>query len=130
MHRSEQSNSIPSLIKRESSAALKYRGNNEFYGIADARECNAIALKFVTSIGEQKAIHYHDIISPMDFNGTNSITLMTTRMVVTIRGGHLEKLFDHIIQHQVLWIKEPQSSFSTSEGKDVYVSSIDFEMMQ
>ena len=62
MRQSEANKSIPNLIKERSNPILKTRGKSEFCGIAEEREGNVIALKFMTSLGEQKAIHYHDII--------------------------------------------------------------------
>ncbi len=129
MHQSEQS-SIPSLIKRDASPALKYRGNSQFFGLIDPKEGSAIALKFVTLTGAQKALAYHDIVSPMDFDGAATITLITPRIVVTIKGQNLEKLFDHIIQHQVLWIKEPQGSFAEINDKEVQIKSLSFDLVQ
>lgn len=130
MHQSEQSSRIPHLVKERRNSILKSRGTNPFYGIADDREGNVIALKFVTADGEQKAIHYHDILSPMDYNGDSEITLSTLRLTVIINGKNLEDLFDHIIQHQVKWLKEPQETFSQIEEGEVEVSSIRFETLQ
>lgn len=127
MHQSEQSRDLPTLIKSQRSPILKSRGNNEFYGIADNREGNAISLKFITALGEQKAIHYHDILSPMDYDGESKIILSTTRLTVSIKGNNLDDLFDHIIQHQVKWIKEPDGSFVHIEDKEPLVEEIRFE---
>lgn len=128
MRQSEQSRRIPDLIKERSNSILKTRGTSEFFGIADEREGHAIALKFTTSLGAHRAIHYHDILSPIDYNGTTEITLSTTRLKIIITGRNLDNLFDHIIQHQVKWIREPQSSFSViSDNGEVEVSLIRFE---
>lgn len=131
MRQSELNRSIPNLIKERSNPILKTRGTSEFYGIAEEREGNVIALKFITSLGEQKAIHYHDIISPMDYNGDSEITLFTSRLSVTIKGKNLNGLFDHIIQHQVKWIKEPQGSFPINrDGEEAEIDWIRFEDLQ
>lgn len=131
MRQSELNRSIPSLIKERSNPILKTRGTSEFYGIAEEREGNVIALKFITSLGEQKAIHYHDIVSPMDYNGDSEIRLMTTRVTVIIKGRNLDGLFDHIIQHQVKWVREPENSFTQGlKEDDLEITSIGFEMMQ
>ncbi|MCB9352244.1 MAG: hypothetical protein H6573_32840 [Lewinellaceae bacterium] len=128
MHQSELNRSIPNLIKERSNPILRTRGTSEFYGIAEEREGNVIALKFITNLGEQKAIHYHDIISPMDYNGDSEIRLMTTRVTVIIKGSNLDDLFDYIIQHQVKWIREPEDSFPQGlEEGDLEITSIRFE---
>lgn len=130
MHQSEQNRRIPTLIKEGHNSILKSRGNNPFFGIADENAGNAIALKFIFQLGEQRAIHYHDILSPMDYNGDNEIILSTTRSKIIINGKNLDKLFDYIIQHRVLFLKEPQDSFiEVSEG-EVEISSIRFDMLQ
>lgn len=130
MHQSEQSRRIPTLIKEGHNSILKSRGSNPFYGVADEKEGNVIALKFISELGVQRAIHYHDILSPMDYNGDNEIILSTTRLKIIIRGQNLDNLFDHIIQHQVKWLKEPQDSFIEVDENEVEISSISFEMLQ
>ncbi len=132
MHQSEQNKSIPEFLryKQGSSAAFKGLGNNPFYGLAHERDGMSVALKFTTALGEQKAIHYHDLVSPMEYNGDTEIQLCTTRIQVIIVGKNLQQLFDNIIQHRVIWIKEPDSSFTDVEEGDVEVSSIRFEDFQ
>jgi len=133
MHQSEQSNSsIPEFLryKQGPSSALKALGNNPFYGLAHERDGMAVALKFTTALGEQKAVHYHDLVSPMEYNGDTEIQLCTTRIQVIIVGKNLQQLFDNIIQHRVVWIKEPDSSFTDVKDGDVEVSSIRFDTIQ
>lgn len=132
MHQSEQSKSIPEFLryKQSSSSAIKALGNNPFYGLAHERDGMAVALKFMTALGEQKAIHYHDLVSPMEYNGDTEIQLCTTRIQVIIAGKNLQQLFDNIIQHRVIWIKEPDSSFTDVEEDVVEVTSIRFEDFQ
>lgn len=130
MLQSEQSRRIPTLIKEGHSSILKSRGSNPFYGVADDKEGNVIALKFIIESGEQRAIHYHDILSPMDYNGENEIIISTTRLKVTINGKNLDDLFDYIIQHRVKELKEPRNSFTEVGEHEVEISSIRFERLQ
>ena len=132
MRQSEQSKSIPEFLryKDNSSSAIKTLGNNPFYGLAHERDGMAVAFKIVTALGEQKAIHYHDLVSPIEYNGDTEIQLCTTRIQVKIIGKNLEQLFDNIIQHRVIWIKEPDSSFINEEASSVVVSSIRIEIFQ
>ena len=130
MHQSEQNRSIPSLIKEKKHAVLRTKINNPFFDISSDQDGHVLALKFTNSHGEQKAIHYHDIISPMDYNGDNQITLLTSRLKVIIKGLNLDDLFDYIIQHRVKWIKEAQGSFMELKEADVEVSAIQFELLQ
>jgi hypothetical protein len=127
MHPQEANKTIPTLLEQPRGSILKSRGKSPFYGVSDERTGNVLALKLVSSVGLQRAIHYHDIVSPMDFNGETEITLFTSSLKIIINGHNLEKLFDYIIQHRVMWLKEPQDSFSGVEDNDVEISSIRFE---
>ncbi|MEZ4991929.1 MAG: hypothetical protein R2824_16020 [Saprospiraceae bacterium] len=131
MHQSEQSrNRSLQILRDKKSSVLKSRGDSEFFGYADKNEGNVIALKFITTLGEQKAIHYHDIVSPMDYNGETEIRLSTTRLAIIINGKNLDDLFDHIIQHQVKWVKEPDNDFPMIGESEVEISYIRFEPLQ
>jgi len=123
----DQQSSIPSIIRNRKSPALKSRGESSFYGILDERKGYAISLKFIQEAGTQRAIHYHDIISPIDFDGNEEITISTSRLMVTIKGKNLGDLFDHIIQHRVMWVSEPQGSFSSPEEGEVEIEEFQFE---
>lgn len=132
MHPQEQNSDEITNLFRGSDNIRKSRGNNPFFGITVERAGipeNAIALKFITNNGEQKAIHYHDIMSPMDFDGGGNIVLSTPRLVVTIEGQDLGELFDYIIEHRVKWISEPQSSFVEVEAGKPRIISFRFEEM-
>lgn len=129
MYQSEQNrSSIPQLIKEKKSLVLKSRGNNAYYGTTD-KQSVAISLKIITAKGQQRAIHYHDIISPMDFEGESEIILTTSRMTITIKGKNLDDLFDEIIQHRVMWVKELSNSFATNNNNDPVIETIQFEEM-
>jgi len=127
MHQAEENRRIPTLLEQGHNSILKSRGKSQFFGISDERAGNALALKLVSAQGTQRAIHYHDIISPMDFNGDSEIILLTTSLKVKIVGHNLEKLFDYIIQHRVMWMKEPQDSFTYVADEELEITSIRFE---
>jgi hypothetical protein len=128
MYQQESDRTIPSIMK-DHSPALKSRGNSQFYGLSNEREL-AITLKVITANGSQKAMHYHDIISPMDYNGDSEIILCTTRLKVVITGRNLDILFDYIIQHRVMWLKEPEESFSLTDDNDAEIEAVRFEDLQ
>ena len=127
MYQSEENKRIPTLLENPRNGILKSRGKSVFFGISDERTGNILALKLVSSMGRQRAVHYHDIISPMDFDGESEIILMTTAIKIIIKGHNLGKLFDYIIQHRVMWVKEPQESFTEVDENEVEISSIRFE---
>lgn len=128
MHPSERNRIVPKILKeRNKESAIKTRGNSPFYGITDKESNMAVAIKFVAANGEQKAIHYHDIVSPIDFDGNSRIMLLTPRVSILILGHNLNELFDYIIQHRVNWIEEPQESFDFLGNESLKVSEIRFE---
>jgi hypothetical protein len=133
MHLQEQSNDEVTNLFRGQDNIRKARGNNPFFGITVERAGipeNAIALKFISSDGEQRAIHYHDILSPMAFDGVSKISIATPRLSITIEGEDLGELFDYIIEHRVKWISEPQSSFVEVEEGKPSVKALTFEGLQ
>lgn len=126
MRQPEENKHIPTLLEQPGNGILKSRGKSPFFGISDERKGNVLALKIVSSVGTQRAVHYHDIVSPMDFNGNSEIILLTTAIKIVITGHNLEKLFDYIIQHRVMWVKEPQDSFAEVDDKEVEINTIRF----
>ena len=127
MHQSEENKRIPTLLENSKNSILKSRGKSPFFGISDERTGYVLALKVVSATGTQRAVHYHDLVSPMDFDGNAEITLSTTALKIIIKGHNLEKLFDYIIQHRVLWMKEPEESFVEIEEGAVEINTIHFE---
>lgn len=126
-HQPEEGRKVPTLLEQPKNSILKSRGKSPFFGISDERTGNVLAIKLISSVGTQKAIHYHDIISPMDFDGESQIILSTSGLKMTIIGHNLGKLFDYIIQHRVMWVKEPQGSFAKMDEGEVEINTIRFE---
>lgn len=128
MHPSERNRIVPQILKdRNKESSIKVRGNSPYYGITDKESNMAVAIKFVAANGEQKAIHYHDIVSPIEYDGNSRIVLLTPRISILILGQNLNDLFDYIIQHRVQWIEEPQESFGALGNESLKVSEIRFE---
>ena len=70
-----------------------------------------IGFKIFFAGGNAAAIQYHDIISPLLFDGAGEIELKTPALSIKIMGKNLRVLFDHFFENRVVWIKEPDSSF-------------------
>lgn len=129
----EQNREVHKIFSQGLDTTRKSRSTNPFFGITSERAGipeNAIALKLIAASGEQKAVHYHDIISPLDYDGIGKIILSTLGLKITIEGSDLEELFDYIIEHRVKWITEPQSSFEEVEEGKPKISGISFETLQ
>ncbi len=125
MHQSEQNKTaISQIIAKKKSPALKSRGTSPFFGTTVKEEIS-VSLKLIDATGGQKAFHYHDLQSPMEFDGTSEIAISTSRLSIKIFGKNLNELFDGIIQHRVMWIKELSNSFHfQQEAKEPVVEGI------
>ena len=61
--------------------------------------------------GEEYGFDYHELISPKFFNGSSKIVLQTSSMSITIEGKKLKLILDYLMEHRLMWIKEPDSEF-------------------
>ena len=92
-----------------------------FYGVTQTKSGHAeisLALKIIKANGEQLIIQYHELISPMRFNGADKIELSTSYLKITISGKNLGVLVDYLAEHRLVWIKEPDSDWvEVKEGE-------------
>ncbi len=79
----------------------------------------SLATKIIKKSGEQIAIWYYEIQSPISLSDSGKIEFSTTNLKVSILGENLQNLFDAILEHKVVWIKEPESEFKaeTNDAK-------------
>lgn len=99
-----------------------------FYGVTQTKSGQAeisLALKIIKANGEQLIIQYHELISPMRFNGADKIELSTSYLKVVISGKNLDELIDYLAEHRLVWIKEPDSDFVDVKEEEVEVNSIE-----
>lgn len=94
-----------------------------FYGVTQTKSGEpeiSIALKLIMANGSQLIIQYHELISPMRYNGADKIELSTTSLSIVITGKNLQDVFDYLAEHRLVWIKEPDSDFvQAKEGEGV-----------
>ena len=92
-----------------------------FYGVTQTKSGHAeisLALKIIKANGEQLIVQYHELISPMRFNGADKIELSTSYLKIAISGKNLGSLIDYLAEHRLVWIKEPDSDFvKVNEGE-------------
>lgn len=112
---------------RESTDAAQ--AQNSFYGLAHA-QVNPVGFKAIFASGNVAFIQYHDIISPLTFDGTCEIELRTPAMSLKITGRNLATLFEHLCSHRVAWVREPEGSFiEAAEGQaEIEVIKLDFRL--
>lgn len=101
-----------------------------FYGVTPTRSGEpeiSLALKIIKATGEQLIIQYHELVSPMRFDGASRITLSTTTLKIAITGKHLDNIIDYLSEHRLVWIKEPDSDFFQTNEGEVVIEKIDIE---
>lgn len=98
-----------------------------FYGVTKTKNGEpeiSLALKIIKANGEQFIIQYHELISPMKFDGANVIEISTLNLTVTIRGKNIAELIDYLAEHRLVWIKEPDSDFIEVEEGECEIEGI------
>lgn len=128
-------NSISRLIKegpsRTSYGRIRSSEDFTFFGITktiNGTPQQSLALKLILESGEQYAVQYHELTSPMRFNGADQIKISTPYLSITIKGRRLEDIFDYLAEFRIVWIKEPDSDFMQVESNEPQVEQIVVEM--
>ena len=94
---------------------IKIRRSRDFrfYGITQSRTGtpeHTFALKIIKSDKEQLVIPYHDIGTPIKFDGKGIIEISAASIHLIIEGKGLDKILDYLAEHRLMWIKEPETS--------------------
>lgn len=100
----------------------------QFYGVTKTQAGDpeiSLALKILKEDGEQLVIQYHELISPMRYNGATEIQLSTLYLSILIKGKNLAVLLDYLAEHRLMWIKEPDSDFIEIADGEVEIEEID-----
>lgn len=101
-----------------------------FYGVTQTKSGQAeisLALKIIKADGEQLIIQYHELISPMRFNGADKIEISTSYLNITISGKNLSDLIDYLAEHRLVWIKESDSDWGEVTEGEVKIENIEIE---
>jgi len=101
---------------QETSVQAVTANEYQFFGLAH-NQANPIGFKIIFAGGNIAAIQYHDIISPLTYDGQSTIELLTPALSIKIIGKNLGVLFDLLFENRVAWMKEPDSSF-IQEARD------------
>lgn len=118
--------SIPQIVEK----GVRPSKSLTYYGITVSKGGNlpqTLALKIIKPDGSQIAINYHELTSPLKFNGKTEIELNTPTLLVKIEGNHLDKLFDYILEHAVVWIEHRGESLTDDIKGGVIIESITIE---
>ena len=99
-----------------------------FYGVTKTKAGDpeiTIALKLIMADGSQLVVQYHELISPMRYDGATTIKLSTLTLEIIITGKNLDNLIDYLAEHRLMWIKEPDSDFVEKREGEVEIKSIE-----
>ena len=126
---------IPKLLERKKQqyskpSVIRPSENFTFYGVTKTKTGDAevsIALKIIMEDGSQLVIQYHEINSPMRYNGADTIELYTPTLSIKIIGNNLDILIDYLAEQRLVWIKEPDSDFSKTDEEEPEIEKIDIE---
>lgn len=131
MEERNRDNPIHRLVSEKTSKSRfgKIRNSDDFtfFGITKTKNGDAqqsLALKLILQNGEQLMIQYHELVSPMKFNGSDLIQLSTPILSIEINGNNLENIFDYLGEFRVVWMKEPDGSFMEKNEEEASISRI------
>jgi hypothetical protein len=129
----EQNKQIPFLVRekeRKNKATenrIRPSSDYPFYGVTKTvrgEPTLSMALKIILKDGRQFAFNYHELVSPIEYDGASEISIQTLSKTITIEGRNLEQLFDYILEHRLVWMKEPDSSLVIANDNEVQISAI------
>lgn len=126
---------IPTLLSKKKDSyskpsVIRPSENFTFYGITKTKAGDAeisIALKLIMENGSQLIIQYHEINSPMKYDGATTIELNTSTLSVKITGKRLDDIIDYLAEHRLVWIKEPDSDFTEINEAEPEIEKITIE---
>ena len=100
---------------------------NPFFELAH-HQVTPVGFKILFGDGRVAGIQYHDIISPLEYDGAGLITLRTRGAVISIKGKNLSGLFDFLLQNRVSLLREPDSSFMQGPEDQAEIETITLEL--
>ena len=100
---------IPTLLDRKKNqyskpSSIRPSDNFTFYGVTKTKGGEAeisLALKLIMENGSQLIIQYHEINSPMKYDGATTIELNTSTLSITITGKRLDDIIDYLAEHRL-----------------------------
>ena len=99
-----------------------------FYGVTKTKAGEpeiTIALKLIMADGSQLIVQYHELISPMRYDGANTIKLSTLTLEIIVTGKNLDNLIDYLAEHRLMWIKEPDSDWGEVKEGEIKIERIE-----
>lgn len=123
--------SVPKLISdapaRPRYGRIRNSDDFAFFGVTKIKNGGpqqSLAFKIIKEDGKQIAVQYHELMSPMRFNGSDSIELATPTLSIVIKGANLEAIFDYLAEFRIVWMKEPDRNFVENGNDEPEISKI------
>ena len=89
----------------------------------------SLAIDIRTKDGNRSATFFHEISSPIIFDPSGSICFKTSSQEIKIEGRNLEFIYELLMEHRLVWIKEMDDSFPVSEATEPIIESIKTELV-
>ena len=127
---------VPTLLDRKNKnkhskpSSIRPSDNFTFYGVTKTKGGDAeisLALKLIMENGSQYIVQYHEINSPMKYDGANTIELNTSTLSILITGKRLDNIIDYLAEHRLVWIKEPDSDFTEVDEAEPEIEKIEIK---
>ncbi len=96
------------------------------FGLAH-NQVTPAGFKIIYAAGNTAAVYYHDVISPISYDGKGEIQVKIPGAIIRITGKNLQILFDYFFEARIVWIKEPDSSFVEAGEGQPEIESIKIE---
>ena len=111
-----------------SDTRIRISNDYTFYGVTKTKAGDAetsLALKIILESGEQLIVQYHEMVSPLRYDGATTIQISTPTISIKIEGKNLDDIIDYLAEHRLVWIKEPDSDFTQVKVGDVEIEKIE-----
>ena len=121
--------SVPRYFTPDRGAIRKCK-DREFYGYTFEEKGltpMAMAIDIIKEDGNRMAIQYHEIASPIIFDISGMVKLKVSIFEIIIRGKNLKSIYEYILEHRLVWIKENDSSFTEVKEDEPLIESIEIK---
>ena len=109
------------LTKGSSESNIRPSKDFECFGITKKVKGvseHALSLKLILKNGSCNYYFYHELLSPIAFNGSDEIEILTHQSLIKIQGNELQDLAEYLAEHRVVWVKENASMFRENAEKE------------
>lgn len=118
---------MDSLNKKIGMIQQKDMAGSPFFSVPAGEHFYIARLNFIQKSGRQFSLPYPHL-GEISLDG-DTLTILESNTMITIKGICLEKLYEYLIKHKVAFIKEADSDFDKKEGK-TFIQKITIDKSQ